>query len=85
MRQLANNSIFPVSKIYKFSTHELIQGREYAIYEYLEGKTLGQAINEGYLLEESFVREEPKKKVPTEQAKVPWYKRKITLKIERIK
>ncbi len=57
LRHLANNSIFPVSKIYKFSTHELIQGREYAIYEYLEGKTLGQAINEGYLLEESFVRE----------------------------
>ena len=47
----------PVPKIYKISNDEIIQNREYAIYEYIEGKTIGQAISEGYVLEEEFVRD----------------------------
>ncbi|BCZ49341.1 hypothetical protein psyc5s11_54080 [Clostridium gelidum] len=46
-----------VPRIYKISTDEIIQNREYAIYEYMEGKSIGEAISEGYVLEEIFVRD----------------------------
>ena len=57
LTKLKENETMPVPKIYKISSDENIQNREYAIYEYMEGKTIGQAINEGYVLEENFVRE----------------------------
>lgn len=47
----------PVSKIYIVSRSDLIQNKEYAIYEYMEGVTLGQAIKDGYIVEERFIRE----------------------------
>lgn len=46
-----------VPKIYKVSNHEVIQGREYAIYQFMEGETLGQAVSKGYILKETFVRD----------------------------
>jgi len=57
LSKLNGNKTIHVPKIYKISTDEIIQNREYAIYEYIEGKTIGQAISEGYVLEENFVRE----------------------------
>ena len=57
LTKLKENETIPVPKIYKISSHEIIQNKEYAIYEYIEGKTIGQAISEGYILEENFVRE----------------------------
>jgi len=57
LTKLKENESIPVPKIYKVSSHEIIQNREYAIYEYIEGKTVGQAISEGYSLEENFVRD----------------------------
>ena len=57
LTKLKENEMIPVPKIYKISRHEIIQNREYAIYEYIEGKTIGQAISEGYVLEENFIRE----------------------------
>lgn len=53
---LKDNNILPVPKIYKASKHELIGNRQYAIYEYIDGETVGIAINDGYELDESFVR-----------------------------
>ena len=47
----------PVSKIFRVSRSNLIQNKEYAIYEYMEGITLGQAIKDGYIVEERFIRE----------------------------
>lgn len=55
--KLRENGNIPVSRIYKMSNDKVIQGREYAIYEYIEGKTLGQSLSEGYLLNEDFVRD----------------------------
>lgn len=46
-----------VQKVYKISNDSIIEGREYIIYEYLEGETLGQALKNGYILDESFVRD----------------------------
>ena len=57
LTKLKKNESIPVPKIYKVSSHEIIQNREYAIYEYMEGITIGQAINEGYVLNEVFVRD----------------------------
>jgi len=57
LAKLKENKNMPVPKIYKISNHEIVQNKEYAIYEYIEGKTIGQAISEGYVLEENFVRE----------------------------
>lgn len=53
---LKGNKMLPVSEIYKVSKHELIGNRQYAIYEYIDGKTIGMAINDGYKLDENFVR-----------------------------
>lgn len=47
----------PVQKVYKFDNALEIGNREYAIYEYIEGKTIGQSLKEGYVIEEKFVRE----------------------------
>lgn len=57
LSKLNENETIHVPKIYKVSNDEIIQNKEYAIYEYIEGKTMGQAINEGYVVEENFVRE----------------------------
>jgi aminoglycoside phosphotransferase (APT) family kinase protein len=57
LTKLKEYGCVPVPKIYKLSRHKDIKDREYAIYEYIEGKTIGQAIREGYKLEENFVRE----------------------------
>lgn len=46
-----------VQKIYKISTDDIIDGKKYIIYEYINGITLGQALKNGYILEESFVRQ----------------------------
>lgn len=57
LKRLREDGITPVPKIYRFSNDKIIENREYAIYEYMEGKTIGQAISEGYELEEDFVRD----------------------------
>ena len=57
LKRLKENKNIPVPKIYKVSSHEIIQNREYAIYEYMEGKSIGQAIDEGYEIKEIFVRD----------------------------
>ncbi|WP_160687458.1 aminoglycoside phosphotransferase family protein [Clostridium sp. C2-6-12] len=57
LTRLKEDGILPVPKIYRVSEHESIQGREYGIYEYKEGKTIGQAISEGYKVSEEFVRD----------------------------
>ncbi|MCE5221327.1 MAG: aminoglycoside phosphotransferase family protein [Clostridium sp.] len=57
LTKLNENKSIPVSKIYRFSRSDIIQNKEYAIYEYIEGMTLGQAIKGGYIVEERFVRE----------------------------
>lgn len=46
-----------VQKIYKISNDDIIDRKKYIIYEYINGITLGQALKNGYILEESFVRE----------------------------
>lgn len=51
------NKFIPVPKLYKFARHKVIENREYAIYQYIEGKTIGHAIREGYRLEENFIRQ----------------------------
>lgn len=57
LTMLRGGGISSVPKIHRVSNHSAIEGREYAIYEYIEGKTLGQAISEGYVVEEKFVRD----------------------------
>ena len=57
LKKLREDGIIPVPRIYKVSNDRVIENREYAIYEYMEGKTIGQAISEGYELEEEFVRD----------------------------
>lgn len=47
----------PVQKVYKISNNSIINEREYAIYNYIEGKTLGQALKDGYILNEDLVKE----------------------------
>lgn len=57
LTKLKDSILVPVPKIYKFSSHEIIQGRDYVIYQYIEGKTIGQTIREGCILSKSFVKE----------------------------
>ena len=57
LTKLKENKNIPVPKIYKVSSNEIIQNREYAIYEYMEGTSIGQAIDEGYVLSEIFIRD----------------------------
>jgi aminoglycoside phosphotransferase (APT) family kinase protein len=57
LSKLKEEGITPVPKIYRVSKHESIEDREYAIYEYKQGKTIGQAIGEGYIVSEEFVRD----------------------------
>lgn len=56
LTMLKEDKILPVSKIYKISKDELIKNRQYAIYEYMDGKTIEMAINHGYKLDEGLVR-----------------------------
>lgn len=55
--KLANDICVPVPRIYKFNKHEIIEDKEYAIYQYIDGKTIGQAIYDGCALEENLIRE----------------------------
>jgi len=57
LKKLREDGIIPVPRMYKVSNDRIIENREYAIYEYMEGKTIGQAITEGYELKEEFVRD----------------------------
>ena len=57
LTMLREDGISSVPRIYRVSNHSAIEGREYAIYEYIQGKTVGQAISEGYVMEEKFVRD----------------------------
>jgi aminoglycoside phosphotransferase (APT) family kinase protein len=57
LRKLKENKGIPVPKIYKVSDHEIIENREYAIYEYVEGTSIGQAVDEGYVIKEVFIRD----------------------------
>lgn len=50
-------SEIPVQRIYRVDTDLEIGNREYAIYEYIEGKTIGQCLREGYFMDEKFVKE----------------------------
>ncbi len=54
---LKNSKFIHVPEVYRVSEHKDIGNREYAIYEYIEGQTIGQAIREGYSLEKSFIKE----------------------------
>lgn len=56
LTMLKENKAIPVPKIYKISRDELIENREYAIYEYMNGQTLSKAISDGYQLEDGFVK-----------------------------
>lgn len=47
----------PVHKIYKFDKSAYIEDKYYAIYDYLEGKTLSQTLNSGEIISEKIVRE----------------------------
>lgn len=57
LTKLREDGIILVPKIYRVSKKESIKGREYAIYEYKQGKTIGQAIGEGDTITEEFVRD----------------------------
>lgn len=57
LKKLEDNKILHVPRIYKFESDKIIEGREYVIYEYLEGKTIGRALKDGDILEEAFIRE----------------------------
>lgn len=56
LTELKKNPTIPVPNIYKINTHEIIGNKEYAIYEYMEGRTVGKAVSEGCVLKEEFVR-----------------------------
>jgi aminoglycoside phosphotransferase (APT) family kinase protein len=73
LNKLKTDKKILVPQIYKMSKDKFIQGREYAIYQFIEGKTLGQAINEGYKLEDMFIRD-----VARSLAKIHSYKFQIT-------
>ena len=47
----------PVQKIYKFDKSAYIEDKYYAIYEFLEGKTLSQTLNSGGIISEEIIRE----------------------------
>lgn len=57
LTRLREDGVIPVPKIHRISKHTIIKDKEYAIYEYMEGKTVGQAISEGYTPNEEFVRD----------------------------
>jgi aminoglycoside phosphotransferase (APT) family kinase protein len=57
LKMLREDGIKSVPKIYRVSKDRIIDNREYAIYEYMEGKTIGQAVSEGYEPQEEFVRD----------------------------
>lgn len=57
LTKLKESKSIPVSKVHIISRSGIIQNREYAVYEYMEGMTLGQAIKNGYIVEEGFIRE----------------------------
>lgn len=57
LNKLKANKAVPVPEIYKISRSKVVQNREYAIYEYIDGRTIGQALSEGYTLEEKFIRD----------------------------
>jgi len=46
-----------VPQIYKFSEDEIIEDREYIIYEYLEGETISSYLKKRNSIEEKFVRQ----------------------------
>ncbi|GAA0079146.1 hypothetical protein UT300005_35250 [Clostridium sp. CTA-5] len=46
-----------VQNIYYISKSYIINNRTFALYEYIEGKTLGQAIKDGYIIDENFIKE----------------------------
>lgn len=47
----------PVQKIYKFDTSILIENKYYAIYKFIEGKTLSKTLNYGEIISEEIIRE----------------------------
>lgn len=47
----------PVQDIYYISKSYIINNRTFGLYEYIEGKTLGQAIKEGYVIDKNFIKE----------------------------
>ncbi|WP_297427816.1 aminoglycoside phosphotransferase family protein [Clostridium sp.] len=55
LNQLKENHIKNIPTIYKVSTHNSIENKEYAIYEYVEGKSIGKAISDGYVFDESLI------------------------------
>jgi aminoglycoside phosphotransferase (APT) family kinase protein len=57
LTKLREDGISIVPKIYIVKKHKSIEDREYAIYEYKNGKTIGQAIGEGDAITEQFVKD----------------------------
>jgi aminoglycoside phosphotransferase (APT) family kinase protein len=57
LTELKRNQALFIPEIYRITSHESIQNKQYAIYEYIEGKSIGQAISEGYKPHEEFVRD----------------------------
>jgi len=57
LKMLKENKDIQVPKVYKVNSHEIIENREYAIYEYVEGISIGRAVDEGYVVKEVFIRE----------------------------
>ncbi|MVX64957.1 aminoglycoside phosphotransferase family protein [Clostridium chromiireducens] len=57
LAKLKEDKLVNVATIYKVGNNEIIQNREYAIYEYMQGKTIGKAISEGYSIENNFIKD----------------------------
>jgi|GEM_PF-615552 len=57
LTKLKEDNLVNVSTVYEVGNHEIIENREYAIYEYMEGKTIGKAISEGYILDNNFIKD----------------------------
>lgn len=57
LSKLKEDNMEHIPKIYKVGRDEIIQNREYAIYEYVEGISIGEAISKGYSLEKSLVKD----------------------------
>ncbi|EKQ57794.1 MULTISPECIES: aminoglycoside phosphotransferase family protein [unclassified Clostridium] len=55
LNQLKENHIKNIPTVCKVSTHGSIENKEYAIYEYVEGKSIGKAISDGYVFDESLI------------------------------
>ncbi|MBW6411497.1 phosphotransferase family protein [Clostridium weizhouense] len=47
----------PVQNIYCILKSSIINNRRFGLYEYIEGQTLGQAIKNGYVIDEEFIKE----------------------------